>query len=686
VTTRARVGSIVAGKYKLIEHLGGGGMGDVFRAEHQYAGRMVALKLLRPDFADDEDLTRRFFQEAQAVNRIRHPNIVDVLDAGFAAEGPYVVMEVLEGASLSAALSLAGRFSLAAALAVLFPVLDALEAVHRQGIVHRDLKPENIFLARTMAGVTVKLVDFGIAKVLDASTKTNTGVVFGTPDYLSPEQASGDGSVDGRSDVFAVAIVLFQLLTGRRPFEAETPLATAYKIVNVPAPPLASLEVSVDPRVQQALDVALAKSPNERFASAATFAGALAPMAPEMSVRRAALVQVVDAVAGSAPTAAPAMLALASFSEYAPFDDTARRRAMETPVVPVTPSPRPPPPFPAARAAPTLASNRVSMGKPYAQVPPLEGRGETDSSAGPRLPSASPTERAIPPRTELHELRENLPSSPRATLPSVPTPSPRKAPPLSLTPSPSPTRLSNVPVPTPRGVAATTPPRAAPGSTTGVARSSGRSMPWTPRALPAHVRGKCHARGSVPRAACRWIERAYGKDAKDEILRALPAEVAQEYRSDGFNSLVWYDLSILDLFLEAATALVLGGDVVTWRSLARENFELDLGPIFRPASARPAEDPTTLLKRSISAWARLYDFATARVIESSGAGAPSTRVLMRFDGFDAASLAVRNTTIGTAEGLVRKGAGTGEIASRVLTGEASFVRDFEFELSWPARP
>src|SRR5947209_12730783 len=136
-------GSVISGKYKVLERLGGGGMGDVYRAEHQLAGRVVAFKLLRADFADDQDLTRRFFQEAQAVNKIRHPNIVDVLDAGFSEHGPYVAMEILEGASLSVALQRAGRLDVAAALAVVVPILDALDAAHTHGIVHRDLKPEN---------------------------------------------------------------------------------------------------------------------------------------------------------------------------------------------------------------------------------------------------------------------------------------------------------------------------------------------------------------------------------------------------------------------------------------------------------------------------------------------------------------------------------------------------------------
>jgi hypothetical protein len=183
----------------------------------------------------------------------------------------------------------------------------------------------------------------------------------------------------------------------------------------------------------------------------------------------------------------------------------------------------------------------------------------------------------------------------------------------------------------------------------------------------------------VARAAAEWISRSHGTEARDEVLRALPAEV---YRGGGFNSLVWYDLAMLDSFLEAATALVLGGDVVAWRVLGREHFERDLGSLFGTATGR-AGDPAQVLKRSVTTWPRLYDFATARIVEPPG-NAGTTRALVRFDGFDAASLALRNATIGITEGLVMKSIPAGEIATRVLTGEASFVRDFEFELAWPA--
>src|SRR5262245_51308649 len=196
-------GVLVDNKYRLAERIGGGGMGDVFRAENVLAGRAVAIKFLHPELAQNIELSQRFFQEAQAVNRIRHPNVVDVLDAGVSEMGPYIVMEYLDGESVGSALARVGRFEMEAAIGAAIPVLEALDAAPRVGIIHRDLKPENVFIAfdALRSAVVVRLLDFGIAKMLDTSgpsPRTRTGVVFGTPDYLSPEQATGEAPLDGR--------------------------------------------------------------------------------------------------------------------------------------------------------------------------------------------------------------------------------------------------------------------------------------------------------------------------------------------------------------------------------------------------------------------------------------------------------------------------------------------------------
>ncbi len=287
-------------KYRLAERIGGGGMGDVFRAENVLAGRPVAIKFLHPELSQNTDLANRFFQEAQAVNRIRHPNVVDVLDAGVAEMGPYLVMELLEGESVGTSLSRLGRLEVECALAATIPVLEALDAAHRAGIIHRDLKPENVFLAfdATRSSVGVRLLDFGIAKMVDnpgPSPKTRTGVVFGTPDYLSPEQATGEAPLDGRSDLFSVGVLIYEMITGTRPFRAPTAVATAFKVVHAEAPTLAAAGVFVDTKIEAVVSRLLQKEPARRYPTAADVIRDLERMAPDPARRAGSLMRVLGA-------------------------------------------------------------------------------------------------------------------------------------------------------------------------------------------------------------------------------------------------------------------------------------------------------------------------------------------------------------------------------------------------------
>jgi serine/threonine-protein kinase len=269
-------GLVIGGKYRLLERIGVGGMSEVYRAENLLIGRVVALKLLAPDQANDKSLAARFFQEAQSASRIRHPGIVDVLDAGEGETGPYIVMEYLEGESAARMLARQGKLGLTVALATVLPVLDALCSAHEVGIVHRDIKPENVFYSvDDSSEVTVKLLDFGIAKLLWPSgptPRTSTGVVFGTPDYLSPEQANGESVIDGRSDLFSLGVVLFELLTNVRPFHAPTTVATAYKIAHARAPLLRDHGGPSNPTLDAIMMRALAKRPDERYPDARVFA------------------------------------------------------------------------------------------------------------------------------------------------------------------------------------------------------------------------------------------------------------------------------------------------------------------------------------------------------------------------------------------------------------------------------
>jgi len=220
------------GNYLVVQKLGEGGMGSVYLAEHPQIGKKVALKVLHAEFSANEDVTKRFFNEARAVNDIGHPNIVDIIDYGVIQAGAsrdklvYFIMEYLTGGTLSDVLRKEQQpLPPERALGIAMQVADALAASHKQGIVHRDLKPDNIMLQqRGRDRDFVKLLDFGIAKLTgdaQGSSRTRTGIVMGTPAYMSPEQCEGRGNVDLRTDVYALGIVLYEMLTGRVPFIGE---------------------------------------------------------------------------------------------------------------------------------------------------------------------------------------------------------------------------------------------------------------------------------------------------------------------------------------------------------------------------------------------------------------------------------------------------------------------------------
>jgi len=222
-----------------------------------------------------------------------------VIDAGVGEMGPYIVMEHLEGEAVGSSLQRLGRFELDGAVATVVPILEALDAAHRVGIIHRDLKPENVFIAYDpgRGQAVVRLLDFGIAKVIDSngpSPRTRTGVVFGTPDYLSPEQATGDAPIDGRSDLFAVGVLLYELLTGTRPFRAPTAVATAFRVVHAEAPTLAAAGVNVDPRLEAVVSRLLQKDPMKRYATAGEVARELEKFCPDPARRVLALGRIIN--------------------------------------------------------------------------------------------------------------------------------------------------------------------------------------------------------------------------------------------------------------------------------------------------------------------------------------------------------------------------------------------------------
>jgi class 3 adenylate cyclase len=323
------------GNYVVESVLGAGGMGTVFAAVHPTLGKRVAIKVLRPELASDAKALGRLIDEARAATAIGHENIVQIFDFSAEAGSAYVVMEHLVGETLQDRLEREGRLEPERAVAIASQVCAALGAAHRRGIVHRDVKPQNIFLARTASGgERVKLLDFGVAKLVDAMQKagpaTATGTVVGTPYFMSPEQARGE-PVDGRADIWAVGVVLYRALTGALPFEGRAFGEVIAAVLNEPAAAFASRADPASPPVPAALEHAvlhaLAKDPAERPAEMAALARelSLALAAPELG-------ESAPEPAAAAPTAAvadrPATPSESAATAIASADDRLRRRVL----------------------------------------------------------------------------------------------------------------------------------------------------------------------------------------------------------------------------------------------------------------------------------------------------------------------------------------------------------------------
>lgn len=281
VTATLEAGTIIGGHYRLIEPLGEGGMGMVWSAENlAIKGSRVAVKVLHGSLVRDTVLVQRFRAEAEASARIGHPAIVKVFDFGEADDGtPWMVMEKLDGESLAAKLEREGRLAPSDAVRVVSEALEALEAAHDKGVVHRDLKPENLFLAREGSETVTKILDFGVSKFLGDDAErvrlTRTGAVLGTPAYMSPEQARGAETVDHRADLWAMGVILYELLSGALPFDGANYNALLIAIATGSPIPLSSVAPELDTGLVRVVERAMAKLPGERFASAGAMHAAL---------------------------------------------------------------------------------------------------------------------------------------------------------------------------------------------------------------------------------------------------------------------------------------------------------------------------------------------------------------------------------------------------------------------------
>jgi serine/threonine-protein kinase len=306
---KALVGKQVAGRFTIKRFLGEGGMATVYVAEQAAEPREVALKIMNQELTNDRTFVRRFEREAKASARVKHPCSVQIIDYGVADGLSYIAMELLVGDDLYVLLERQGSLPQARAVRILIDVCDALMVAHELGIVHRDLKPENIMVIADPAhpsGERVKVLDFGIAKLLaadaiaaeqgdgrdprldPASAVTRAGTFIGTPAYMSPEQCALL-PVDTRADIYTCGVLLFQLVTGRLPFEGQTPLHTSVLHIHEPPPPPASFSPDIDPRLASLILKALSKRPAERHQTARHLGASLRKLLPEIPETRVGL-------------------------------------------------------------------------------------------------------------------------------------------------------------------------------------------------------------------------------------------------------------------------------------------------------------------------------------------------------------------------------------------------------------
>lgn len=390
----ALLGSTLADRYTLVGKIGAGGMGTVYRAEQAPIGREVALKVLRRDLGYDPETVARFHREGHTLSQLKHPNTVTIFDFGQTDDGLlYLAMELLEGEMLSVRLKREGAMEVEQSVRIAAGVLRSLDEAHTRGIIHRDLKPDNIFLARVHArpeeDELVKVVDFGIAKIKHGDRPlgldpiaTQEGTVFGTPRYMSPEQAQGK-ALDGRSDLYAVGVLLFHMLTGNPPFtDDDAVIVMAHHIKTVPLlvrtlSPNAHIPASLERLVARALD----KDPDARPQTASEFLTLLDATLDEIRTARNAALQPVETTVPPPPPSRPrwgfALSALAALalitglSVVSPKSSPRNVASRPSPAaLAVSPALSPAPPTPAVPEVQVAPPQRPQEPPPAAPPPP----------------------------------------------------------------------------------------------------------------------------------------------------------------------------------------------------------------------------------------------------------------------------------------------------------------------------
>src|ERR1700722_8772202 len=372
-----REGDLLAGKYRVERVLGAGGMGIVVAARHIELEQLVAIKFVRDEAIGSEDAVQRFLREARAAVKLKSEHVARVLDVGKLESGaPYMVMEYLEGSDLGKVLTDFGPSSVDAAADWILQACEAVAEAHAAGIVHRDLKPENLFLARTVGGgQKIKVLDFGVSKAMggasgEMSGLTRTRAMLGSPLYMAPEQMRSSRDVDARADIWALGVVLFQLLTNRFPFEAETMPELCLKVVTEPPMALATIRPEVPVGIVGVIERCLEKDPAKRFANAAELASALEPFvqpASRVLAERARLAMGIGSRGSSVPGQVARGVA-ASTLQSTPSRLTPVTRPGSTPGAPSPSTPRPSATprasSPSTPGAPASAASRASTPNP----------------------------------------------------------------------------------------------------------------------------------------------------------------------------------------------------------------------------------------------------------------------------------------------------------------------------------
>ncbi|GCE47676.1 serine/threonine-protein kinase [Thermosporothrix hazakensis] len=290
-------GKLIAGRYEIREHIATGGMASVFKTWDHRVERIVAIKVLRSLDKNDQKAVERFRREARAAAALAHPNAVTIYDFVEEAGQYFLVMEYIHGPTLKQLIGQRRQLQPREALEVAIQVCSVLQVAHARGFIHRDIKPQNIMLARSGGGrglsdggAWVKLTDFGIVRVAEDAGLTNSGIVLGTADYLSPEQARGE-TLTGSSDLYSLGVVMFEMLAGRPPFVGPTAVSIAMQHATANPPPLRQFNPTVPPSVERVISKALQKEPEDRFSSASDMQLALKRSARELLQQNAPVAQ-----------------------------------------------------------------------------------------------------------------------------------------------------------------------------------------------------------------------------------------------------------------------------------------------------------------------------------------------------------------------------------------------------------